>query len=131
MIGFIIFFVIIVIWYLYIHYKNKNEFENKNTFTMNYDEKIIIDTIKRFYPIEVKVQYKDLPIMFLAKENKEHFIAVEFFKNSELFMIYLFRSENFNNTTELMEDFNSRDIAFQIEDLNVLKDVLNANSLVV
>ena len=106
-------------------------FENKNTFTMNYDEKIIIDTIKRFYPIEVKVQYKDLPIMFLAKENKEHFIAVEFFKNSELFMIYLFRSENFNNTTELMEDFNSRDIAFQIEDLNVLKDVLNANSLVV
>lgn len=90
----------------------------------------LIDIIKKYYPIELEVQYKSLPIKFLVKENKEHFIAVEFFKISELFVIYLFRSENFNNDTELMEDFNNRDIAFQIEDLNTLNIVLNANNLV-
>ena len=129
MIGFIIFILVIVIWYLYIHYKNKNEFENKNTLTMNYDEKIIIATIKRFYPIEVKVEHGKLPLKFYKKENEEHFLAFELIRNTDMCAIYLFKSENLNDTDKFFSDFNN-DIAFQIEDLETLKIILEANSLI-
>lgn len=97
---------------------------------MHYNEKIIIDTIKNYYPIKMEIEYKNLPLKFFAKENKQHFLAVEFFKISELYAIYLFRSDNIENATEFIEDFNNRDIAFQIEDLKTLETILNANSLV-
>lgn len=97
---------------------------------MHYNEKTIINTIKNYYPIEMEIEYKNLPLKFFAKENKQHFLAVEFFKNSELYAIYLFRSDNIENATEFIEDFNNRDVAFQIGDLKTLETILNANSLV-
>lgn len=97
---------------------------------MHYNEKIIIDTIKNYYPIEMEIEYKNLPLKFFSKENKQHFLAVEFLKISELYANYLFCSDNIENATEFIEDFNNRDIAFQIEDLKTLETILNANSLV-
>lgn len=97
---------------------------------MNYNEKAIINTIKNYYPIEMEIEYKNLHLKFFAKENKEHFLAVEFFKISELYVVYLFRSDNIENATEFIADFNNRDVAFQIVDLKTLETILNANSLV-
>ena len=96
---------------------------------MNYDEKRVFDLIKNYYPIEVKVEHGKLPLKFYKKENEEHFLAFELIRNTDMCAIYLFKSENLNDTDKFFSDFNN-DIAFQIEDLETLKIILEANSLI-
>lgn len=40
---------------------------------MHYNEKTIINTIKNYYPIEMEIEYKNLPLKFFAKENIQLF----------------------------------------------------------
>lgn len=97
---------------------------------MKYYEKLRIDTIKKYYPIELKIEYSNIEGTFFRKEKENIFLAYSPTNDSETeFMIYLFQSENEKEPLKFIEDFNERDIAFRIDDIKILEIILNANSL--
>ncbi len=96
----------------------------------NYNQKKIIDTIKRFYPIEIEIPYSNIQGTFFKKESRNQFLAFNFIHNSETeFVIYLFKSEFDKEPVKFIEDFNQRDIAFNIDDFKTLEIILNANDI--
>lgn len=97
---------------------------------MNYYEKSIIDTIKKYYPIELEIEQDNKKAIFYKKENADQFVGIDTIINdNKNFIIYLFKSSNSNDPSKFINDFNENDIAFIIESLQTLEIILNSNSL--
>lgn len=97
---------------------------------MNYYEKSIIDTIKKYYPIELTVEQDNKKAVFYKKENINQFLGIDIIINdTENFIIYFFKSSYSDDHNKLINDFNENDIAFRIDSLQTLEIILNSNSL--
>ncbi len=97
---------------------------------MKYYEKLRIDSIKKYYPIELQIEYNNIKGTFFRKENENVFLAYEPINDSKTeFIIYFFKSENEKDGNKLIDDFNERDITFRVDDIKILDILLIANSL--
>ena len=98
---------------------------------MDYKTKSIVDIVKKYYPIDVEYisEYWEKG-RFFKKSNENEFLAINFILNSDDFIIYLFKSDNFGNVSKFEIDFELGNIVFKIEDLKTLKTILMANSLI-
>lgn len=97
---------------------------------MNYYEKSIIDTIKKYYPMELEIEQDNKKAIFYKIENADQFLGIDIIINDNRnFMIYLFKSSNLNDPSKFINDFNENDIAFRIDNLQTLEVILNSNSL--
>ena len=98
---------------------------------MDYKTKSIVDIVKKYYPIDVEYisEFWEKG-RFFKKSNENEFLAINFILNSDDFIIYLFKSDNFGYILKFENDFELGNIAFKIEDLKTLETILLANSLI-
>lgn len=95
---------------------------------MNYNEIAFINIVKKYYPLEIDIEFESKKAKFFRKGN-DKFLAYSIIGNSETnFILYLFRSDNLNNHIDFIKDFNEKEIAFQIDDLKMLDLILDANN---
>ena len=63
---------------------------------MDYKTKSIVDIVKKYYPIDVEyISEFWKKGRFFKKSNENEFLAINFILNSDDFIIYLFKSDNF------------------------------------
>lgn len=97
---------------------------------MDYKTQSIVNSVKKYYPIEVEYisEYWEKG-RFFKKSKENEFLAINYIQNSEEFIIYLFKSDNFGNVSKFENDFDLGNITFLIDSLQTLEIILNSNSL--
>ena len=98
---------------------------------MDYKTKSIVDIVKKYYPIDVEYisEFWEKG-RFFKKSNENEFLAINYILNSDEFIIYLFKSDNFGNISKFELDFELGNIMFKVDNLQTLKIILEANSLI-
>lgn len=98
---------------------------------MDYKTKSIVDIVKKYYPIDVEyISEFWKKGRFFKKSNENEFLAINYILNSDEFIIYLFKSDNFGNISKFELDFELGNIMFKVDNLQTLKIILEANSLI-
>ena len=98
---------------------------------MDYKTKSIVDIVKKYYPIDVEYisEFWEKG-RFFKKSNENEFLAINYQANKEYFIVYLFKSDHYLNNEKFQYDFDLGSIFFRIDDLQTLKIILEANSLI-
>ena len=95
---------------------------------MDYKIISIHNVVKKYFPIEldyVSEFWEDRK--FFKKKNENEFLSINYTKNSEDFLIYIFKSDHFGNVSKFEIDFELGSITFTIDDLKTLEIILNSN----
>lgn len=97
---------------------------------MDYKTKSIVDIVKKYYPIDVEyISEFWKKGRFFKKSNENEFLAINYILNSDEFIIYLFKSDNFGNISKFELDFELGNIMFKVDNLQTLEIILNANDI--